>query len=224
VSLRSVLPGKAGSEQVSWILQYVRFAFLTYLLNLLRECVAEADRFSAVSTSTFPANSRFGFLSAEIASFSSASILTFFFALAFKSEAKLPKSTSRRENRFEFSTPPLFAASGCDSAKGIPESEGASLASLFNPGTDGIVADLINEIARSEPRDTLRRSRSSVNTRCKLRRGFTGTGRLVAAPGLEGPEKLEDLDSLGFGGEIATGPPSLRLIAAQRSGRRAEKL
>lgn len=193
-------------------------------MNILRECEAEVDRFSAVSTKSFPASSRFGLLSAEIACFSSASILAFFFALAFKSGARLPKSTSRLENRFEFRTPPLFAARVCDSAKGIPESDGASLVSLFNPGIVGIVADLINEIARSGPRETLRRSRSSVKTRCRLRRGLTGTGRLVAAPGRDGPEKLDDLDSLGFGGENATGPPSLRLIIAQRSGRRAEKL
>jgi hypothetical protein len=47
----------------------------------------------------------------------------------------------------------------------------------------------------------------------------------VAAPGREcAPEKLEDLDILGFGGDATTGPPNLRLIAAQRSGKRAEKL
>lgn len=147
-----------------------------------------------------------------------------FFAFAFTSGARLPKSTSRRENRFEFKTPPRFAANGCDSAKGIPESDGASLVSLFSPGTAGMVADLIKEIARSGPRDTLRRSRSSVNTLCKLRRGFAGTGRLVAAPGREGPEKLDDLDRRGFGGVMATGPPNLRLIAAQRSGSREAKL
>lgn len=189
-------------------------------VNSLRGYDADADRFSAVSTNAFPASSRFGFFRAEMASFSSASMLAFFFA--FKSGARLPKSTSRRANRLEFRTPPLLAAS--DSAKGIPESDGASLASLFNPGTIGMVADLINDIARSGPLDTLRRSRSSVNTRCRLRRGLTGTRRFVAAPGREGPERPEDLDSLGLGGEIATGPPNLRLMTAQRSGRRAEKL
>jgi hypothetical protein len=103
--------------------------------------------------------------------------------------------------------------------------DGASLASLFIPGIGGIVEDLINDIALLGPLDILRRSRSSVNTRCRLRRGFTGTGRLVAAPGREGaPEKLADLESFGFGGETTTGPPSLRLMIAQRSGSRAEKL
>lgn len=71
----------------------------------------------------------------------------------------------------------------------------------------------------------LRRSRSSVSTRCKVRRGFTGTGRFVAAPGREGaPGKMADLESLGLGGERTTGPPSFRFMIAHRSGRRAEKL
>jgi hypothetical protein len=71
----------------------------------------------------------------------------------------------------------------------------------------------------------LRRSLSSVNTRCKLRRGFAGTGRFVAAPGRDGaPEKLADFDNLGLGGDTTTGPPNLRLMVAQRSGSRAEKL
>lgn len=71
----------------------------------------------------------------------------------------------------------------------------------------------------------LLRSRSSVSTRFRLWRGFTGTGRFVAAPGLEGaPEKLEDLETFGFGGETTTGPPSFRFMTAQRSGRRDWKL
>ena len=52
-----------------------------------------------------------------------------------------------------------------------------------------------------------------------------GTGRLVAAPGLDWePEKLADFESLSFGGDTTIGPPSLRLIIAHLSGRRDEKL
>ena len=150
-----------------------------------------------------------------------------FLALELGSGARLLKSTSRRENCFELNRPPRVAPRDCESANGMFEIDGASLASLFKPGTTGMVADLIRDIALLVlgPRDILRRSRSSVRTRCKLLRCFTGTGRLVAAPGLEGAlEKLVDLESLGFGGDTTTGPPSLRLMVAQRSGRRAEKL
>jgi len=73
----------------------------------------------------------------------------------------------------------------------------------------------------------LRRSRSSLKTRCKVlcSRGLTGRGRLVAAPGRNGTlEKLADLESLGLGCETVTGPPSLRLMTAHLSGRRAAKL
>jgi hypothetical protein len=103
--------------------------------------------------------------------------------------------------------------------------DGASLASLFKPGIAGAVADLIREMGLAGPRETLRRPRSSVKTRCRLRRGFAGTGRFVAAPGRDSMfEALAALESFGLGGETTTGPPSLRLIAAQRSGRRAAKL
>ena len=102
--------------------------------------------------------------------------------------------------------------------------DGVSLASLFNPSTTGAVADLISEMDLPEPLETLRRSRLSVKTRCRLRRGFAGTGRFVAAPGRDSKfGVLAALGSFGFG-EATTGPPSLRFIAAQRSGRRAAKL
>ena len=105
------------------------------------------------------------------------------------------------------------------------DNDGASLASLFKPGTVGIVADLIKDMALLGPLDTLRRSRSSVRTRCKLLQGFTGIGRLVAAPGRDGAfEKLADLESFGRGGETTTGPPSVLLMTAHRSGSRDEKL
>jgi hypothetical protein len=108
---------------------------------------------------------------------------------------------------------------------GILDNEGASLPSLFTPGIVGIVADLIKAIALLGPLDMLRRSRSSVSTRCRLLRGLAGTGRFVAAPGREGAlEKLEALESFGLGGETTTGPPSFLLIIAHRSGRREEKL
>jgi len=75
------------------------------------------------------------------------------------------------------------------------------------------------------PLDILRRSRSSVSTRCKLLRGLTGMGRLVAAPGREGAlEKLADLESFSLGGETTTGPPSFLLMVAHLSGSREEKL
>ena len=143
------------------------------------------------------------------------------------SGARLLKSTSRCENRFELRTPGLFAFTGCESDAGIFGSDGASLASLFKPGIMGAVADLINDMDRPRPRDTLRRSRSrsSVRTRLRLGRCLAGTGRLVAAPGREvAPEKLADLASFAFGGDATTGPPNLVLIIAHRSGRRAEKL
>lgn len=103
------------------------------------------------------------------------------------------------------------------------DSDKPSLSSLLS---DGIVADLIKEIFLLGPCDMLRLSLSSLKTRCNDRpsRG-TGIGRLVAAPGRAAlPEKLEGLGSLGLLFEAGTGPPSLRLIAAHRSGSRAEKL
>ena len=67
--------------------------------------------------------------------------------------------------------------------------------------------------------------RSSVKTLSRRSRGFRGTGRLVAAPGLDNaPETLADLAIFCLGGAIATGPPNFLLIATQRSGRRDEKL
>lgn len=112
--------------------------------------------------------------------------------------------------------------------RGKFDNEGASLVSLLNVGSPrGIVAERISDIALLVlgPRDRLRRSRSSVNTRCRLWRGLVGMGRLVAAPGRSGAcEKDADLVSLGLGGDGTMGPPSLRLMEAQRSGRRAEKL
>jgi len=88
-----------------------------------------------------------------------------------------------------------------------------------------MVADLIRAIALFGPLDMLRRSRSSVSTRCKLLRGLSGTGRLVAAPGREGAfDEPADLESFGFGGDTTTGPPSFLLMIAQRSGRREKKL
>jgi hypothetical protein len=152
-------------------------------------------------------------------------MLSCFFFFAFSSGARLLISTSRWENRLELRTPPLFACNGWISAKGTLESDGASLASLLISGTTDTEADLMSEMALLGPRDWLRRSRSSVKTRCRLRRGLTGTGRLVAAPGRDKTfEVLADLDSFGLAGETTTGPPSLRLIPAQRSGRRAAKL
>ena len=103
--------------------------------------------------------------------------------------------------------------------------DGASLASLFNPGTTGAVADLIKEMDLPGPLETLRRSRSSVKTRCKLRRCFASTGRFVAAPGRDSKfDMLAAVWSFGLEGEATTGPPSLRLIVAHRSGSRAAKL
>src|ERR1700709_420877 len=97
--------------------------------------------------------------------------------------------------------------------------DGASDPSLFNPGTIGAVADLMREMGLARLWETLfRRSRSSVNTRCKLRRGLAGTGRFVAAPGRDCKfDELAALVSFGFGGEATTGPPRLRFIFAPAS-------
>lgn len=106
------------------------------------------------------------------------------------------------------------------------DSDGASLFSLLKINPEGIVWDLIRAIFLLGPEDMLRRSLSSLRTRCNVlcSRGLAGTGRLVAAPGREGALKLEELVRVGFDFCTGTGPPSLRLIIAQRSGRRAEKL
>lgn len=66
---------------------------------------------------------------------------------------------------------------------------------------------------------------SSLRISARLLDGFTGTGRFVAAPGLDrAAEKLEDFDIFRLGGDIVTGPPSFRFRTAQSSGRRAAKL
>lgn len=106
------------------------------------------------------------------------------------------------------------------------DKDGASLFSLLKINPEGIVWDLMRAIFLLGPEDMLRRSLSSLRTRCNVlcSRGLAGTGRLVAAPGREGALKLADLASAGFEFGTGTGPPSLRLIRAQRSGRRAEKL
>lgn len=104
---------------------------------------------------------------------------------------------------------------------GILDSDDASLVSLFN---DGMVADLIKDIFRFGPCDMLRLSRSSLKTRCNdLASRGAGTGRLVAAPGRLW-EELKGLEALSLLSDAATGPPSLRLMAAHRSGSLAEKL
>src|SRR4051812_6188733 len=127
-------------------------------------------------------------------------MLACFLAFALGSGARFLKSISRCENRFEFSTPPLFACSCWASADGMLESDGASLPSLFKPGSTGVLTDLNREIVLFGPRKSFQRSRSLVRIRWRLGRDFAGTGRFVAAPGRDpAPEKLEDL-VFSFGG------------------------
>jgi hypothetical protein len=100
-----------------------------------------------------------------------------------------------------------------------------SLASLLSPGIVVALADRMCARALVAPRETLRRIRSFDKTRSKVfsRSRRVDVGFFAGAPGL-GLGWLAGLDCVGLGGGFITGPPSLRLMESQISGKRAEKL
>jgi len=99
-----------------------------------------------------------------------------------------------------------------------------------------VVAERMSSRAVGGPRDTLRRYSSSLlRARSRLwadRAGFTRMGRFVAVPGFGsrfGSRLAVPMDrttslALSLNIDIIFGPPSLRLICLQTSGKRAEKL
>lgn len=143
-----------------------------------------------------------------MASFSSASTMAFFCALASSKAVKLLLLESR----------PILSTDDFRSR---------SLASRLNPGIFADVADLNSAMALLGPLETLRRD-CSLNSAFSmfLLAGLAVVGRLAAAPGFASDllDELDDGLALGFGGAMMTGPPSLRLIESQISGSRAAKL
>jgi len=161
------------------------------------------------------ASSRFGFLSAEIASFNSAS--TFAFFCAFRS---VPLKLILRAKRLDG-----LSLSELDSGLGIKPISDESLASRFSPGITVWVADRSSAIVAAGPRETLRLLRSTERARSRALSlsCFKDIGRLTGAPGLTLTAEA-GFAAFSLGGDCATGPPSLRLRESQCAGRRAEKL
>ncbi len=214
---------------------------------LLRACPGPLkSRFSAASTVALPASSRFGFLRAEMASWSSASTSAFFRARSSSTLLLLPlrlaASELLRDNMFVGRS---FSDEMDDDRRGMLANGAGSLISRFSPGIGAAVALRICAIASLGPRETLRRSRSLDSTRSRLRTECADADvRRVTAPGLanrccccccfdddlsrtlsvgdlvEPDAALDDREPCG----AITGPPSLRLSESQIKGRRGEKL
>jgi hypothetical protein len=100
-----------------------------------------------------------------------------------------------------------------------------SLASLLRPGMVVALADRMCARALVGPRETLRRICSLDKTRSRVfsRSRRDDVGFFAGAPGLA-LGWLAGLVCVGLGGGFITGPPSLRLMESQISGKRAEKL
>ena len=144
-------------------------------------------RFSAASTNSFTASARFGFLSAEMASLSSASTRAFFFAFGSWVGLELAP-VAKRLVGLSFSDPlsPL----------GIIDTSGGSLPSLFSPGIVVALADRKRAIVLAGPREMLRLIRSLDRTCSSVfSLGLPVVCRFAGAPGrsLEGKPDLGPL-------------------------------
>jgi hypothetical protein len=126
-----------------------------------------------------------GFFNADIAFLSSASISACFLFFALIDWSGWLASISFLPKLFDLERLALFDFGFSVSAEGILDSAGPSLSSLFMVAIDGIVADRISEIALLGPWELCRRCLSSLRISARLLDWFTGTGRFVAAPGLE---------------------------------------
>lgn len=108
-----------------------------------------------------------------------------------------------------------------------PPNAAWSLVSRFTPGIVAEVADRINAMVLLGPRETLRRD-------CSLNRALSivfeavdgSLGLLAAAPGFgfASDKRAGCLGVFGFSDGLMTGPPSLRLMESQSSGKRVAKL
>lgn len=172
-------------------------------------------RFAISSAIDALASCLFGFLSAEIASFNSASTLAFFCALS----SSVPTVDALLDKA-------LRDLSFKDLSTLIIRSKLAgSLASRFKPGMAAGVADLILA-------NTSTGLREAVLFCCSLSSAFSSAlgataaaGRFVAAPGLVDALPGKDAAGLlGLGGVTATGPPSFWFKSAHVSGSRPAKL
>lgn len=184
-------------------------------MSVLFSCPADALRVSAASTMSLTARVRFGFLSAEMASWSSASICAFFCALI-----SAPLKLTLREK--------ILVGRSLNepaSALGIRPIKVDSLASRFRPGITVWLADRKRAIVAAGPRETLRRLRSTERARSRVLclSRFAAAGRFIGAPGFDNDAEVS-LVAFSFGGDCATGPPSLRLRESHGPGSRAEKL
>lgn len=162
-----------------------------------------------------PANCLFGFFSAEMASFKSASILAFFCAL----RSSAPALETLLESVFRDLS--FRDLSPC----GMRSRPSDSLASRFRPGMAAGVADLILASTSTGLRDAFHFCWSLSKTLSSDLEARTGAGRLAAAPGLA--VALAAVGAMGFfglGGDAAIGPPSFLLRSAHKSGSRPEKL
>lgn len=160
---------------------------------------------------SLPTTSRLGFLKAEIALLSSASIMAFLFVLE-SCGIVVPKL---RESACGF-----WGRLG--SPPGSPLDETGSLPSRMTLETEVEVADRKSAIALLGPLETLLDCCSVDSARCSVFRAFANAGRLAAAPGFCSLLPDGRWDDFAFRGDSMTGPPSLRLMELQSFGRRAE--
>lgn len=148
-----------------------------------------------------------------MASLSSAATRAFF-ALASSLFANDP---ALRENMETF-----FSLTATASFLGIMPKRG-SLPSLFRPGIAVALAERSSAIVPDGPLETLRLMRSLESTRWRFLSFslLVAVTRFAGAPGFG----LDVATVVAFSlGACITGPPSLRLMESQSSGRRAEKL
>ncbi len=172
-------------------------------------------RLLAASTKSLAARLLFGFLSAEMASLSSAS--TFAFLCAFRSvPLKLTLRAKSLDGR---------SLNKVDSALGTRPIRDDSLASRFSPGITVWLADRSRAMVAAGPCETLRLLRSTERARSRVLSlsRFKAVGRFIGAPGFTFTTEA-GFAAFSFGGDCATGPPSLRFKESHGPGRRAEKL
>lgn len=156
-----------------------------------------------------------GFLSAEIASFNSASSLAFFCAFT----SSVPLADTLLEITFRGLS--FSAFSPC----GIRSSPKGSLASRLRPGMAAGVADLIRANGSTVLREALRLCWSLSKSLSSDFGALAATGLFAADPGFAKLPVTMPADAFfDFGGDAASGPPSFLLRSAHSSGSRPAKL
>ena len=195
------------------------FAFILGA-NLLRVCERLPEvLLSAASAISAPTSCLLGLLNADIASFSSASTISFFLCLG--SSPVILLLRDRDPGRADLSSPQS------DFIRGMLISEGDSPPSFFRPGMAISVAERSAATALLGPRDMLRRSRwawSVEKARWRDLGFLVATERFVTAPGRGCLAGAFGLGCFVLGETRIGGPPSFLFRESQSSGSREEKL